>query len=288
MTESAVGNAVLASVERVGNCSSLDAVAIPLRDAVARAIPPGAVKDALSGTWLGHPLHPMLTDLPIGFWTSAFTLDLVGGTAARKASTRLVGLGLLSAVPAALAGASDWADTSVQERRIGLAHALANGAATVAYLASWRARKQGRHLRGVALGLVGASAATVAGYLGGHLLQGLGLGVDHTAFTAGPTEWTPTIDVDAVVPTPTRVHAGEAAMLVFEHDTALVALAAQCPHRGAPMEEGALGPGTLTCPWHGSCFRLPDGALLRGPSAAPLPSYDCRVVDGRVEVRKRR
>jgi nitrite reductase/ring-hydroxylating ferredoxin subunit/uncharacterized membrane protein len=245
------------------------------------------VKDALSGTWLGHPLHPMLTDLPIGFWTSAFTLDFVGGPAARKASTRLVALGLLSTVPAALAGASDWADTSGQERRIGLAHALANGSATVAYLASWRARRRGRHLRGVALGLVGASAATVGGYLGGHLLQGLGLGVDHTAFTAGPAEWTPAIDLRSVTSAPSRVRVGEAALVVFKHDEALVALAAQCPHRGAPMEEGEVSAGTLTCPWHGSRFRLPDGALLCGPSAVPLPSYECRVVDSRVEVRKR-
>ena len=106
-------------VEGVEQATALDPVADRLRDAVARAIPNGPTKDLLSGTWLGHPLHPMLTDLPIGFWTSAFVLDIIGGKRSRPAAELLVGLGVLSALPAAASGAADWSDTYGRSRRVG-------------------------------------------------------------------------------------------------------------------------------------------------------------------------
>ena len=95
-------------VDRLGEQSRLDAVAGPLRDRVADVLGSQPLKDALSGTWLGHPLHPLLTDLPIGFWTSAFTLDLLGGRRSRRAATHLVAWGVLTAIPTAASGASDW------------------------------------------------------------------------------------------------------------------------------------------------------------------------------------
>ena len=164
------GNILDRAVEQIEQATSLDGAADRVGDIVAQAIPNGPRKDFLSGTWLGHVLHPMLTDLPIGFWSSAFVLDLVGGKKSRPAAEFLVGLGVLSALPTAATGASDWSDTEGGTRRVGLVHAAANTSALALYAWSWKARRQQHHARGVALGLLGATAATVGGYLGGHLL----------------------------------------------------------------------------------------------------------------------
>ena len=275
------------AVDRVSTDQRLDGLADPVADTVRHALDRQPAKDVLSGTWLGHPLHPLLTDLPIGFWTSAFTLDLVGGKRTRRASTQLVAWGVLSAVPTALSGAADWGDTTGPARRIGLVHAAANSTALAFYAASWWSRVRGRHARGVALGLAGATAATVGGYLGGHLLQSLGVGVDRTAATTPPSDWTRVASADDVTDSPRRVLAGEAPVIVLRHRGELVALDARCPHRGAPMEEGEVRDGCITCPWHGSVFRLDDGSLVQGPSTVPLPTYECRVTRDGVEVRDR-
>jgi nitrite reductase/ring-hydroxylating ferredoxin subunit/uncharacterized membrane protein len=281
----APGDALSRLVERLGEQAGLDGVAGALTARIEGVLGHGPLKDALSGTWLGHAVHPMLTDLPIGFWTSAFTLDLLGGRHSRRAATRLVAWGVLAAVPAAATGASDWSDTTGPDRRVGLVHAAANTTALLCYGASWVQRKRGRHWRGVALGLAGATAATVGGYLGGHLLARAGLGVDHTTFRHPPSEWTAVMPVSEVTDEPRCTVVDGAPVIVFRHEGVVVALDAQCPHRGAPMAEGELDGDVLTCPWHGSRFHVPDGALLRGPSAFPLPAYECRAVDGTVEVR---
>jgi nitrite reductase/ring-hydroxylating ferredoxin subunit/uncharacterized membrane protein len=275
------------AADAVAGDERLDALAGPAGDAVREALDRQPLKDVLSGTWLGHPLHPMLTDLPIGFWTSAFTLDLVGGRASRRAATQLVGWGVLSAVPTALSGAADWGDTTGRPRRIGLVHAAANTTALACYAASWVARRRGQHWRGVALGLAGATAATIGGYLGGHLLQSLGVGVDRSAFPKPPSTWTRVALGIDVTDKPKRVLAGEAPLVVLRHHGAVTALDARCPHRGGPMDEGRVHDGCITCPWHGSEFRLDDGGLVRGPSTVDLPVYECAVVGADVEVRSR-
>jgi uncharacterized membrane protein len=150
----------------------LDTQAGRLRPLAAR-LDSGKLGAVLRGEWLGHPVHPLLTDLPIGFWTSAWMLDMVGGQRSRDAATRLVGLGVLSAVPTAAAGAVDWHHMDDHGKvRVGVLHAAANAATTALYLGSWWARRRGRHATGVALGMVAAGTATFAGYLGGHLAFG--------------------------------------------------------------------------------------------------------------------
>ncbi len=164
-------------VERIDAASGLDRVAEPIQRGVAAAMGDGS-RSLLNGEWLGHPLHPLLTDLPIGFWTSAWVLDLVGGQKTRPAAELLVALGVLSALPTAASGAADWSGLQGPGRRSGLVHAVANATATTLYAMSFVARRRGRHGRGVMLGMAGAAAATVGGYLGGHLTYGLGAGVD--------------------------------------------------------------------------------------------------------------
>ena len=164
--------------EWVDSLEALDRLAEPARRAVTALLGAGPVKDALQGAWLGHAAHPMLTDLPIGFWTSAFVLDLVGGRRSRGAADAFVGLGVVSAVPTAAAGLADWSELDAPERRRGLVHAVMNLLATVLYGMSFVERLRGRRRRGVMLGLAGASAATAGGYLGGHLVYRRGVGVN--------------------------------------------------------------------------------------------------------------
>ena len=271
----------------------LERLAAPVRDRWQSLVPPGPVKDALSGTWLGHVLHPVLTDLPIGFWTSACTVDVVatltGDQRARELARTLVGLGVATAVPTAITGASDWADTRGPASRVGIAHALANTVALGCFTASWATRRRGRHGRGVAWGALGATAATVGGWLGGHMIGRLGVGVDQSLAPRPPAEWTVVANRAQVGDGPLRARAGDAPVLLLRPvaDGDIVCLGAICPHRGAPMEDGELADGILTCPWHGSRFRAADGGLERGPSVAPLPHHDCRVVDDLVAVRDR-
>jgi nitrite reductase/ring-hydroxylating ferredoxin subunit len=228
----------------------------------------------------------VLTDLPIGFWTSAFTLDLIGGRRSRPAAQLLVGLGVLSALPTAASGAADWSDTTGKERRIGLVHAACNSAATVCFAASWLERRRGRNGRGVFYGLVGSAAATVGGYFGGHMVQRLGLGVDHTTFDELPSEWTATDPAsDWTDDAPRRVSAGGTPVVVVREGESWYALEATCSHAGGPLDEGAVRDGCIECPWHGSRFRLRDGSVAGGPAFAPQPALAVRVRDGVVEVR---
>lgn len=277
--------------ERLGQAERLDRVAQPLGKLARAAVGPGPLRDALSGRALGHPLHVALNDLPIGAWTSATLLDLIGGPQAAPAAERLVAIGVATAAPTAATGWLDWADTEPADdgvRRIGVVHAVANGAALWLYAASLIARRRGRYGRGRAFALAGAGALSVGGYLGGHLSYAKGVGVDATALSGGALEdWT-----DAGVAAATLAEgvpvAGDAAgrqLLLVRHEGRVRALDDRCSHRAGALHEGKVADGCITCPRHGSRFRLEDGSVERGPSPYPQPTYDVRERDGRVEVR---
>ncbi len=274
--------------ERIEEIQQLDGAGEALKSLVDRYVPPRTeVKDLLSGTWLGHPLHPVLTDVVLGAWTSSFLLDLIPRRRTRKASNRLVDIGILAAVPTALAGLSDWADTWGRARRVGLVHASANMVALYLYVSSSVARKRGRRLRGWWLSAAGFGVITTSAYLGGHLSLGKGIGVDQTAFDQGPTDWQPVIaDADLPEGTPTPVTVGAVPLLLVRRGAAIHAISNRCNHRGCSLHEGDFsGETSVVCPCHGSTFSLEDGALLHGPATAPQPAYLTRVRDGKVEVR---
>lgn len=174
----------------IENAAVLDKPAEVVAEAVSKVLHPGKLKDVLSGAPLGHRAHPALVVVPIGSWVGASWLDLVGGRGSRDAASKLVFLGIISAVPAALTGASDWSETSGVQRRVGFAHWLANSAGISLYVASWRSRRRGHHLKGTGLALVGAGVVGFSGWLGGHLAYTLGVGVDTGAVPGAPTEWT--------------------------------------------------------------------------------------------------
>lgn len=144
--------------------------AVPVMEAMAAPVRSGRTRDVLSGQWLGHALHPLLTDYPLGCWTSAMLLDIVGGKGARPSARRLIGLGLLAVPPTAAAGLSDWAHVGERgPKRVGVAHAAVNSSAAAMYLLSWLARRKGDHGRGVTFGVVGGLFAIAGGFFGGHL-----------------------------------------------------------------------------------------------------------------------
>lgn len=278
-------------VDRLAAYEPLDTVGKPVAAWVGKVVGTGTVKDVLSGTWMGHPLHPMLTDLPIGFSTSAFTLDLVGGKRSRKAAQRLTALGVLSALPTAAAGFSDWSDTIGEDRRLGTAHALGNTAALALYTLSWRNRRKGRHGRGVLLGFAGAGAATVGGYLGGHLVFRKGVGPDRNAWKHGSDDWVDVGDQAAMLAAdaPVVVTVGDDDVLMARNGSSFSAISNVCGHAGGPLDEGTFDDGgCVTCPWHASVFRVADGHVVHGPATGDQPRYDVRSADGRVLVRRSR
>lgn len=266
----------------------LDRVADMLQGLVRRVIPTGTpVKDALSGSWLGHPLHPALTDVVVGSWSSAWLLDLAGGKHSRRAADLLLGTGVIAALPTAAAGASDWAELRGGTRRTGLVHALGNSTALALQIASWRARRRGERGSGIALSTVAMGVASFSAYLGGTLSYRDGVGVDQTAFEDFPTAWTHVTDeVQLESGKPIRRSANGAGVMLVRHRDQIYALADRCSHRGCSLAEGQVRNGEITCSCHGSTYALANGSLVRGPATAPQPSLEVRVRDGKVEVRR--
>ena len=273
--------------ERIEQLAALDAVCEPLQKAVRAAVPQQSkLKDVLSGTWLGHPLHPPLTDVVIGTWTSALLLDLFGGEHSQKAAERLIATGLMAAVPTAAAGLSDWAELSGGSRRVGSVHALCNTTALVLHALSWAARRRGNRASGVGLSLVGYATATFSAWLGGHLSFAMGVGVNQAVFEDAPSEWTAVLGEEEFEEGKlTSAQAHGVTVLLVRNEGRLYGLIDRCSHRGCPLHEGELKDDAVICPCHGSTFRLDDGAIVKGPATAPQPALQVRVENGKVEVR---
>jgi nitrite reductase/ring-hydroxylating ferredoxin subunit/uncharacterized membrane protein len=280
-----VGAAIARLLEAIEQRAALDGVVRKLRNGGQRSLQPKRLRTLLSGTPLGHPAHPMLVELPIGFWTSAMILDFTS-LHQRKAARRLVGLGVLSAVPAMVTGLSDWLDTDGAEARVGLVHASVNTAAVTAYAISWWARRRGG-FAGQGWSLAGAATASVGGWLGGHLAYGLGVGVDTNAFESGPGEWAAAEGTLSADRSPKCVVAEGVRIAAVEIDGAVLAMADRCSHRGGPLSEGHLSEDCLVCPWHGSAFDLRTGVPTVGPASIPQPTYEARNVNGGLEVMRR-
>lgn len=274
-------------IGRVERAEFLDAPANMLADLVGERLKPGPIKNLLSGTGTGHPAHPILILLPLGSWASAFFLDLVGGRDAGTATAArsLIVIGNLTALPTALTGLSDWADTQGAERRVGLVHAVLNVTALGLFTTSAVARRANARGAGVLTAALGMGIVSASGWLGGHLAYARGVGTDTTAFEVAPTDWTDVAAVEDVSDKPVRVDAGGVPVLLIRHGGELRALSDRCTHRGGPLHEGTIEDGCVECPWHGSRFRLTDGQIARGPATRPQRAFEVRTLDGRVQVR---
>jgi nitrite reductase/ring-hydroxylating ferredoxin subunit len=273
-------------ITAVESAEALDGVGKPLAKKVRSAIKQPA-KDALSGTWLGHALHPLLTDVVVGTFLSATLLDVVGGDEDGRAGARLISIGIAAYGPTALTGINDWADTEPVDdgiRRAGLVHAATNTTALALYALSLKARRSGNRGRARALSVAGATAIGAAGFLGGHLSFAKGVGPDQTIFDPGPDEWTAAGDVPEG--TPTRVVVDDTPVLLVRAQGSLYALHDRCSHRGCSLSDGEIDGLEVVCACHGSRFDLRDGSLKQGPATAPQPAFEIREREGKIEIRR--
>lgn len=268
----------------------LDGVAGVLASVAGLLAPPGSRRgDLLNGTWLGHPLHPVLTDVPIGFWTASSAFDaaaVAGVKGADRASEASIAIGLAGAVATAVSGAADWQHSVGDTRRVGVHHAVMNAGATLLYALSLLLRLSGRRAAGrtVALGAMGV--ATAGAYLGGYLVYRARMGIDHAPREGAPDAWTRVASLDELVDgQPRRARAGGLDLVLVRQGGEVFALAASCSHLGGPLDEGTVEGDAIVCPWHGSRFDLATGRACNGPTTFDQPALEARVSEGSVEVR---
>ena len=279
---------------QVVDSPALDRIAEPLSKAVRGAYeaagPAGQqLKDAAHGVWLGHPLHPVFTDLPLGAWTTALALDCTanGDEGRRRAATFAMGIGLAGALGAAVTGLTDWSETQGESRRIGLLHGLLNITATTLFATSWAMRQRDSHDTGRAAAWAGYAIAIGAAWFGGNLVYDQRIGVTN-ADAHLPEEFTPVLRSDALAEnTMARARVGKADVLLVRQNGRVCALAHDCAHLGGPLSEGTLKDGSVICPWHGSEFALEDGRVQTGPSTHNQPCLEVRERDGQIEVKAR-
>jgi nitrite reductase/ring-hydroxylating ferredoxin subunit/uncharacterized membrane protein len=274
---------------RLEEARSLDLISDKLQAAVQAVAKPQLLRDLLHGTWFGHPLHPVLVQVPVGSFLSAAVLDLLPGRG--RAATTLIAVGTAGVAPAVAAGLLDWSQMTRDRRRVGLVHASANAVAIGLYTASLVARLRGRATRGKTLGFAGLSVAGLGAYLGGHLAYAQSAGVNQAApeIVRIPEEWT-SVGSLASLPDgrPAVRTVGDVSILLYRRGDQVSALIERCGHETGPLGEGEVtGSGAeacVVCPWHGSVFRLADGAVVHGPAASDQPVLRARVRAGTVEV----
>jgi nitrite reductase/ring-hydroxylating ferredoxin subunit/uncharacterized membrane protein len=284
------------AIDLVAEQKWLDTAADAVAPAIEGAFKAGGeagrkAKDILNGTWLGHPVHPILTDIPLGSWTTAAVFDVMeiatGKRSYRRGADVAITVGLVGALGAAVTGLTDWHDLQGRPKKVGMAHGILNGGATLLYATSLALRR-GRKTRGVAKGLafLGYAVTGLAAFLGGHLVYGEQIGVDHTAGDQYPEDFVPVISLDKLEENrPTRVDADGVPVVLVRHGGTIHALAEKCSHLGGPLAEGTVEGECIRCPWHGSLFSLRDGENIEGPSAYRQPCFEARVHEGKVEVR---
>lgn len=250
------------------------------------------VRNFLHGSWLGHPVHAAITDVPVGAWSTAAVLDaveLVSGTQSyAPGADAAVGIGLMGALGAATTGLCDWSKTDPPARRVGVLHALFNAGATVCYATSWLQRRSGNRQAGIASGMTGLLFVLAGTYLGGHLSYDERVGVDHAQRNA-PDEWSPVMaEGDLPEAELRRAQVRGVSILLVRRNGRIFALGERCAHLGGPLAEGKLEGDSVVCSWHGSRFALENGRVISGPAVYAQPCYETRVHDGRIEIRPRR
>lgn len=273
----------------------LDQASTAVKQAVQGAIkaagPVGQqIEDVLHGTGLGHPLHPALTDLPVGAWTVALVFDALdawrGDEQLAPGADTAIAIGLFGAVAAVATGLSDWQELDTKPLRLGLVHGVLNLSATLLYAGSLVLRGSGARESGRTLAFAGYAACLTAAYLGGDLVYRDQIGVSHANPVWTPLKFTPVLpDAELAEGALRRVDVGDRTLVLARQRGRIYALEERCSHLGGPLAEGTLEDGCVRCPWHGSCFALADGSPLEGPAAIPQPCFETRVRNGQIEVR---
>jgi nitrite reductase/ring-hydroxylating ferredoxin subunit/uncharacterized membrane protein len=246
------------------------------------------IKDFLNGTWLGHPVHAALTDVPIGVMTVAIVLDLIGQPIAADVS---VLVGVLSIVATAVTGLADYTDVDGTARSRATVHATIMTTALVVFLISLliRAGNPADRVVPIVLLVIGYLLLTIGAEIGGDLVYLIGTHVNRHAWRGAGTKWV-TLDLgdltDIPEGGPTKVKAGINTLILVRTGDSILALHEQCAHAGGPLSQGTLVDGCIQCPWHGSRYRLADGHVARGPAMYDQPAYEIRRSDANWEVRR--
>jgi len=254
--------------------------------------PGRSLKTFMHGTWLGHPLHPVITDIPLGAWTLAVVFDiiyLVKGTHGWVSAADVsIVVGLLGALGAAVTGYTDWNETVDRERRVGVAHGLLNTVVIVIYLVSLSIRLSGSG-RGLAivLALVAYVLVLTAAFLGGELVFSIGTGVNHHAWQEVPTKFTKVLLEGQLADNMlVKAMAGDTPILLYKKGDTVCAISETCSHAGGPLSEGELDGNLVQCPWHASRFDVCTGQVKGGPATISQVRYETRIQNGQIEVRR--
>lgn len=249
-----------------------------------------AIADALHGSsWFGHPLHPALTDIPIGAWALAGLFDasaaMGGGRAAEQTADALIRVGVMAAVPTALAGLADYSAIRDDAYALGAAHGLLNSTGMGLYLMSLWARARGRRGQGVLLATLGLATVGASAALGGDMVYRRRIGVDNAPEAPAPEQWTAVLPLSEIAAYEARrVEIDNTPVLVYNDGNSVYAIGAVCSHAGGPLDQGTFDGHCVECPWHQSVFDLRDGQVVHGPATQPQQNYKVRVRDGQVEV----
>lgn len=249
------------------------------------------IRNFLNGTWLGEPLHVVLTDVPIGAWTIAIIFDAFDSLRDRREFSRAadtsVAIGLMGAAGAAVTGLTDWSDVDPPARRVGLIHGLLNVGVTALFTTSLILRRKKLRPAGRVSAVLGYTLMTVAAHLGGKLVYEHRVGVDRTAGETFPEDFVAVLPESQLADnTPTRAMHGGVPILLVRRGQKISALAETCSHFSGPLAEGKLVGDSIECPYHASRFALDDGRVLAGPAVHPQPCLEVRVRNGQIEVRK--
>ncbi len=279
---------LLSLVSRLEEAARLDPWVARTKSVVNAAIRPQQLRDVLHGIPIGHPVHPMAVQVPLGAWISAAVLDALPGYG--RAAKLLVGVGVASALPSAVSGLTDWSELHEQQQRVGLVHAAGNVAAVGLYVASLTERSRGNTIRGKAFGYLGLAAVAAAGFLGGHLAYRQAAGANHTEDVPHrfPVGWKSIAPLNEFADgKPERRILAGIPLLVFRNGEDVHVLADVCSHLSGPLHKGTVTGGDdpcIVCPWHGSTFSLRSGEVVHGPATAPQPRFSTRITDGVLQV----
>ena len=249
------------------------------------------IRNFLNGTWLGEPLHVVLTDVPIGAWTVTITFDALDLIRKRRefslAADTSLAVGLLGAAGAAVTGITDWSDVDPPARRLGLIHGLLNVGVTALFATSFILRKRKSRTGGRVCAAIGYGLMSLSAHLGGKMVYEQKVGVDRTAGEVFPDDFVAILaDSKLAESTPTRALYNAEPILLVRRGGKIFAMAEKCSHFSGPLSEGKLVENSIVCPYHASRFALEDGRVLNGPAVHPQPCLQVRVRNGQIEVRK--
>ncbi len=254
--------------------------------------PARKLADVLHGTWLGHPLHPILTAFVIGAWgpgaPSAVLPAVRGDDYAERVADTLATAGPAAAVPTVVTGLADYSTVQKPAVSAPSLHAFLTDVNFALYLLSLRARRRGIRRCGVFYSSLAIALTVVSAWLGGYLVYSKKVGVDHSK-AQGPAEWTPALDTaDLSDGEPKRVEVEGNPVLLYRQNGTVHAIGAVCNHAGGPLEKGTFDGCYVQCPWHDSVFDMRDGRVAHGPAVRTQPRFATRVRDGHIEVRRLR